>query len=564
MSKQYLRAASLFLVVSLLPLSLVLAQENKPQPPLFKPTVKRVAVFKNGYVFTYSEGQAAPVDGWVYTTEVPIGVMGTVWGYSTSPQVRVTQLLATEAEKKDAGRVANLEELLFINEGSRIRVKSQYSDKILEGTYVILNPRRTFMVGQTGELLRNTGPERIQNGESDIAVTTETGVTVLRTSSIAFMEFTGQPRWDKLTTSKENRLVFKTENVPAGQTVTLGVAALERGIRWIPAYRIEPKGDPVTEAKLELEAMVINELVDISGAEFYFVVGVPHFLYQDLLSPLSLNQTFAGVSSYFNVSQNQYSNAIMTQSRAGELRPSGGARSGGDSSATVPEEGSLPAMSADELYLYRTDQVALKKGERASLRLFSLTVPCREVFEWTVPDGNTSGSEYSTRGLTNLAGGFWRSLKLKNETGMPWTTAPALTFRDWKPLGQDILAFTPVSTETTVRVTPATEVVGTHKLTEKSRVREVRPKKPDEDAEEYDIVTVEGVIKLRNIKKQPVDVSIVRSISGTIMQATERGVISRDGSDLQAVNPQSVVKWEFSLPPGEKELRYTYKVYVAR
>lgn len=562
MLKNCLRPLSLFLIASLLNLPLVLAQVAK-QPAQFKPAVKRVAVFKNGYVFTYREGTATPADSWVYTTDVPIGVMGTVWGYSTSPQARVVQLLASEADKKEANRVANLEELLFVNEGSRIRIKSQYTDKILEGTYIILNPRRTFTVGTSPELLRETGNERVSNGESDIAVTTETGVTVIRTSNIAFLEFIGQPRWDKIVTSKENRLALKTENVPAGQSVVLGIAALERGIRWIPAYRIEPKGEPVTEAKLELEAMVINELADISGAEFYFVVGVPHFLYKDLISPLSMRETFAGVSSYFNVSQNQYSNAIMTQSRAGELRPSGGSQTGSD--ATVPEEQSLPAMSVDELYLYRSDQIDLRKGERASLRLFSLTVPCREVYEWTVPDGTSD--EFSSRSLTNLAtSGFWRTLKLKNETGMPWTTGPALTFRDWKPLGQDILAFTPIHTETTVRVTPATEVVGTYKVEEKSRVRQViKPPKADgTGGEVYDLITIEGTIKLRNVKRLPVDVIITRQVSGTISQASDGGAIVREGADLQALNPNSVVKWEFSLPPGDKELRYVYRVYVAR
>jgi hypothetical protein len=562
MLKNCLRPLSRLFFVLLLIQQSVFGQDIK-QPASFKPTVKRVAVFKNGYVFTYREGPAKPVDGWVYTTDVPIGVMGTVWGYSTSPQVRVTQLLASEADKKEANRAANLEELLLINEGSRIRVKASNSDKVLEGTYVVLNPRRIFSVGSTGELLRETGPERIQNGESDIALTTDTGVAVIRTANIVSLEFVGQPRWDKIVTSKENRLALKAENLSAGQSVGLGIAALERGIRWIPAYRIETKGEPVTEAKLELEAMVINELADISGAEFYFVVGVPHFLYKDLLSPLSMRETFAGVSSYFNVSQNQYSNAIMTQSRAGELRPSNSTRTGGDS--TVPEEQSLPAMSADELYLYRSDQIALKKGERASLRLFSLTVPCREVYEWVVPDGTSS--EFSSRSLTNLAtNGFWRSLKLKNETGMPWTTAPALTFRDWKPLGQDILAFTPINTETTVRVTPATEVVGTYKVEEKSRVRQViRPAKPDgTSAEEYDLITIEGTIKLRNVKTVPVDVIITRNVSGTVMQASDGGAIRREGADLEARNPNSVVKWEFSLPPGEKELRYVYKVYVSR
>ena len=83
------------------------------------------------------------------------------------------------------------------------------------------------------------------------------------------------------------------------QSINLGIASMERGIRWIPAYRVEAKGTPVKEAKLELEAMIINELTDLKNSEVYFVVGVPHFLFQESMSPLSMNSAFAGVSNYF-------------------------------------------------------------------------------------------------------------------------------------------------------------------------------------------------------------------------------------------------------------------------
>ena len=71
----------------------------------FSPDVKRIAVFKNGYAFTYREGEAQINNGWVYTTNTPIGVLGTVWGYSTTPNVRVMQLLASENEKREIERV---------------------------------------------------------------------------------------------------------------------------------------------------------------------------------------------------------------------------------------------------------------------------------------------------------------------------------------------------------------------------------------------------------------------------------------------------------------------------
>lgn len=70
----------------------IFAQNN------FSPEVKRVAVFKNGYAFTFREGEANISNGWAYTTNAPLGVLGTIWGYSTSPNLRVSQLLATETE----------------------------------------------------------------------------------------------------------------------------------------------------------------------------------------------------------------------------------------------------------------------------------------------------------------------------------------------------------------------------------------------------------------------------------------------------------------------------------
>src|SRR5215203_5758623 len=103
---------------------------------LFTSEVKRVAVFKNGYAFTYREGEAQTANGWAYTTDAPIGVLGTVWGYSTSPNVRVTQLLASETEKREIESVASIAEVLLANEGAKIRFIDNYN-KGFEGTFQI-------------------------------------------------------------------------------------------------------------------------------------------------------------------------------------------------------------------------------------------------------------------------------------------------------------------------------------------------------------------------------------------------------------------------------------------
>lgn len=532
---------------------------------LFSPEVKRVAVFKNGYAFTYREGEAQTSEGWAYTTNLPIGVLGTVWGYSTSPNVKVMSLLASESEKRETERVVDINELLLANEGSRIRfVDYNNSSKTYEGIYEIFSRNRNFSFVRTSE-------NQYQQQEIVISLKTETGVMLFSANSLRNIEFFGQPKIEKPKLSKENRLAMKVEGAKDGDKINLGIAALERGIRWIPSYRVEFKGTPVKEAKLELEAAMINELTDLTNSEVYFVVGVPHFLFQEQMSPLSMNTAFAGVSSYFRAGSDRgrrdaYSNAIAAQSYSYNED----SRDVTEVAPTSSEEEKTNTFSAEQLFLYQANQVNLKKGQRASFRLFSLTVPASEVFEWTLNDAPETQRKYleysnSTNSIPlmqDLSSKVWYALKLKNQTGMPWTTAPALSFREWKPLGQDMLSFTPVGGENILRVTPATEVIGTHVLEEKTR--EQKTLRYGGGDYTFDLVTVEGKIKLKNIKKEPVEIVLTRNFVGEAISAGDNGKISREGLNLQAVNPNSVIKWNLTIPSGEKEIVYTYKIYVRR
>ena len=513
------------------------------QMPEFNPEVKRVAVFKNGYAFTYREGDATTKDGWVYTTRTPIGGLGTIWGYTTLPNTKNVHLLASETEKRETERVTDIAEVLLANEGARIRFVDAYvTTKVLEGTYEILSRNRNFSISPIGA-----------GQDLTIALKTESGVIFFQASTIRNLEILGQPKYEKPKTIKETRLSLKVEGAKDGQNLNLGIAALERGIRWIPAYRVEVKGEPIKEAKLELEAMLVNDLTDLKNSEVYFVVGVPSFLFQNDVSPLSLNTAFAGVAnSYGRDRSSNLSNAIMTQqSNSREMMDE-------DISPTSPDEEKSKSFSAEQLYLYQVNQLNLKKGERTSLRLFSLTVPCTEVFEWTIDDStqpDNGSSPIITQPLTNKV---WYGLRLKNTTGMPWTTAPAIIFRDWKPLGQNLLSFTPIGGDNILRVTPATEVIGTHKLEEK--LREPKQIRYSGSTYDYDLVTVEGTIKVKNVKKQPIELVLTRNVSGEVFSASGDGKISREGFNLQAVNPNSIIKWNLTLPTGEKEIKYSYKI----
>lgn len=77
-------------------------------------------------------------------------------------------------------------------------------------------------------------------------------------------------------------------------------------------------------------------------------------------------------------------------------------------------------------------------------------------------------------------------------------------------------------------------------------------------------MTVEGKIKLKNIKKEAVEVVMTRNVIGEVLSAGHEGKISRQGLNLQMVNPNSTIKWNLKIPGGEKEIVYSYKIYIRR
>ncbi len=537
----------------------VFAQEKS-----FSPEIKRVAVFKNGYAFTYREGEATANANWIYTTNTPIGVLGTVWGYSTTPNVRVDQLLASEFLRSvKTERVEDIAEFLIANEGKRIRFVDSYN-AAYEGVYEIFSRHRGF----ENDLRPQDGyRQSFDLGSITLSLKTERGVMLIPANSVRKIEILdAQPSVLKPKREKLVRLGLKTNGAKDGQPLNVGIAALERGLRWIPAYRVEVKGDPIKEAKLELEANVVNDLADLKNTEINFVVGVPHFLFQDTASPLSINTAFAGVSSNFRRDESKrMSNAIQSQ-----VMTTADGIGLDDASPTIEGEEQTTSFSAEQLFLYQTNLLALKKGERATTRLFSLTVPCSEVFEWTINDITDVHQRYLNPGyssqpinsLQDLTTKIWYALRLKNTTGMPWTTAPAISFRDWKPLGQDLLKFTGIGGEEVLRVTPATKVLGSHSLEEKTRTKEtLRWNGSDYD---FDLVTVEGTVKVRNVQKQPVELVLTRNLVGQVANASDEAKIIKSGLNLQSVNSNSIIKWSVKIPPGEKEVKYTYSVYVRK
>lgn len=164
-----------------------------------------------------------------------------------------------------------------------------------------------------------------------------------------------------------------------------------------------------------------------------------------------------------------------------------------------------------QLVFYETPQLTLKQGERASLVLFSQTLPCQEVLEWAI-----AGTELPKSALSNvLVGGtrpltanFWYAFAIRNTLKVPFTTGVATAYSQWRPIGQGLMPFTAVGDEAIVRLTPAMEVIGDHEEREISREpvtekREIERGKTEVVQVGWN-VTIEGTVNVRNTRSEPV------------------------------------------------------------
>ena len=174
--------------------------------------------------------------------------------------------------------------------------------------------------------------------------------------------------------------------------------------------------------------------------------------------------------------------------------------------------------------------------------VFTETVPYRSVYEW-----NADGQD------------VWQCLELTNTTHMPWTTAPAATYSDWKMIGQDTLKYTPVSAKKKVKVTVTRNIGTSHHEEEIERV----PAALKREQKVWDLVTLCATLEMTNYHQEAAQLTVTKSVSGELLAASGDPSVSRPTEIVKPLNPSSVLHWTVALDPGEtKTLKYTYKLYV--
>jgi len=498
-------------------------------PHVVKPATKSVAVFKNGMGFFTREAAATLSDGWCYAGELPNAAFGTLAIYSTSADqvVDVVGAGVGESIHFDGVDAPNTME-------SKILQLTKHKGMLVEIQY--RHPTE----------LRAVSGKLISVGSEFVVVEEKNQTYAVPVQSLTKLSTRDLPL----------RIhVVDDKNQPV-EKANLGIAYLRKGISWIPEYTLRILDDETAE--LTLRGTLVNEAEDLVHCDVNFVVGVPHFVHSDLLSPVSVGRAIRAIGSSLPTSSvpaqvmSQVMNRAAFTNNWNNSMQSGQFGNGDPEFRAVDDKGlqdmigNLPAMgnpASGDFTVYTKSDLTVRQGERAMVTLFKKKIRYGHQYRWNMPNP------------------IQHELTLQNDTQTPWTTGPCLAISGNNPLSEDLLKYTPVGGIGSFEVTSAINVANTSNEEEISR--NLKAHEPSSN-QYYDLVTLRGTIKLKSFAKQVTSLSISAPIRGKPKNSIPEAKVHMNADQLRLVDLSSSLHWQVVLKPGEElTLEYEYDRYVS-
>lgn len=493
------------------------------------PTMRSVDIFKDGNAFFIHEGKVRLNSGEASLKPVPWAAFGTFWLAPLESGVQLEDIRTRSEREVRKRRHGGVLDVLKANLGRKM-IWSRHADNTPP---------------LSGILQEVTGTE-----DRMVAILKSgTQTHVLSVSAYSdHLEFPDGYHGETTDTVDVASLAVRTNS--SKPEIGLQMVYFQSQLGWTPSYRIELVDD--RKAQIVLAATVVNDAQDIDDARVNLVVGFPRFLYGHVRSPLTFQQSWtefmqALSGSEYGYSGRRYQSVMANQSIAYGL----GEISAADYGGFEAREG----KSEEDLFFYAIPKLALKKGQRGQYNLFSATVPYRHIFEVSLPNGLTAGYDQNKEPAE-----VWHSVRLENTSRNPWTTGSAMTLQNGKPLGQDVLKYTPVGSSMNVKITQSPDIQVTDEEKETDRKEDVKKK----DGYYYDLVTINGEVTIANRKDKDIMLSVTRPITGKVLSSGQAKVTTQ-ARISSAVNAENVAVWEVSVKAGgEARIAYTYETYLRR
>src|ERR1035441_1894566 len=354
--------ASAMALAQALTLAAAGVEKAAPLSTFGKLPIKELTVFKDGHAFVAHEGEM-PTDehGNVVMDYLPTPVVGTFWPYSAEKRAKLTSVVASQKRVLVERTALSVRELLEANIGAEAIIAESGTNRYAA---TILGVPARSAEEQSATNPPNTG-ERLPEKGNLILLQTAEGVKALSIDRIQDVTFKQTHKPAAASEEFRNILTLKLDWAKAkpAKAANVGLFYLQKGVRWIPSYKVEIDGDG--KAAVKLQATLLNELADLEDVSVNLVIGVPTFAFKDTIDPIALQQDLAQLSQYFRTDtggrngplDSNFSNAIMAQQQiAGniEYRPASGLGAGGLLGPEIGEAG-----KNEDLFVFNVQHVSL-------------------------------------------------------------------------------------------------------------------------------------------------------------------------------------------------------------
>lgn len=532
------------------------AQKAAPLSALARMPVKEVTVFKDGHAFVLHEGRM-PTDaaGNVQMDTLPMPVLGTFWPYSADRAVKLSAVKASPRRVLVTRAGLTLRELLEANPGAPV-VVTEVDGKTYSATILGLPARSSEELDAVNP---PSAPPSLPEKGNVILLKTAEGTAVKPLDRIRSVAFKGPYHGKVANEEFRSLLTLKLEwpNRRPARNAAVGMMYLQKGLRWIPSYKVSIDGKGA--ASVKMQATLINEMVDLSDVTANLVIGVPAFFFKDTPDPIGIQQTMAQLSPYFQADTRSgfaLSNAIMSQTaRMGERIGGmggfgGGGFGGGGAPAPQPEPGPEVAGSDknEDLFVFTVRHITLKRGERMVVPVAEFTLKYRDVYTLELPfgpppelRGNLNTDQQVEMARLLAAPRVMHKLRMENRSAFPLTTAPALILNGDRVMAQAMMTYTSTGGSVDLPLTTAVDVKAKKTEHETSRA----PNAIQWRGNQYGRTDLEGSIRLTNYRAQPVEVEVTRYVLGIMDSADSDGKVSMVNGyeDSGFTDPETLPVW---------------------
>ena len=564
------------------------ADPPTPLSALAKLPVKEITIFKDGHAFVLHQGTLpTDGDGNVQMDYLPTPVLGTFWPYSSDKKVKLTAVVSSPRKALVEKTSLTIPDLLAANPGTKVSLAMNDGKTIITGT-IVENPTRS-----SAELEATSPPntgEKLPERSNLILVKDDNGTHAIPMEMIREVSFGGNYKKTLAQEEFRNLLSLKLDwqgRQPAKQAA-VGMVYVQKGIRWIPSYKMTLDGKGGIEVKLQ--ATLINELTDLTDVTANLVIGVPSFAFKDTPDPIALQQTFSQLSTYFDSgSQSSYalSNGIMSQTGGGGF---GGGRREAARAAEPADPG--PEVSGanknEDLFLFNVKHITLKKGQRMTLPIAEYALKYKDVYTVDIPfspprqaRGSFNNQQQAELAKLLATPKAIHAIRIMNSGKYPITTAPVLLLNGESVIAQSSTAYTSISGSLDISLTTATDIKV--KKTEKETLQ--TPNAENWNGHNYTKVDLEGILNLTNYSDKDVELEVTRYVLGQAEKADHGGEIVRvnalEDDEYSPVSDNPTwwswynwpywwghfngvgrVKWNVKLAPGKNvDLGYKWRYF---